>query len=98
MTGKGERAANVLEFAGNQRSLCLQVSGSLLLVPPTTSLLWMGLLAYPTHLEGEEAESAAAAEDAVCRGQTLLSVCLPVCLGFQGVLPGGGEAHRPVFS
>ena len=47
------------------KGLCLQVSVTLLLVPPTMSPLRTGLLAYPTHLEGEEAESAAAAEDAV---------------------------------
>lgn len=40
----------------SQRSLCLQMSVTLLLVPPTASPLGTGLPAYSTHREGGEAE------------------------------------------
>lgn len=69
-----------LGWEGNQSSLCLQMSATLLWVPPTTSTLWTGLIVYPTHWEGVEAESEAATKDVVSGEETALSVCLPVCL------------------
>lgn len=78
-----------LSLEENQRSLCLHMSVTFFLVPPAVATLQTGLPAYPTHSEGGEAESVAAAEDAVWRGETLPSVCLSASLGFQGDLPGG---------
>lgn len=65
------------------------MSENLLWVPPITSTLRTGLIVYPTHWEGAEAESAAATEDAVSEEK---QHCLPACLGFQGILPGGGRS------
>ena len=57
MTDEVKRAANTPVFGGHrQRSLCLHMSVTLLLVPPTASPLGTGLPAYPTHREGGEAE------------------------------------------
>ena len=79
-----------LGLGEDQRSLCPQMSVTFLLVPPTASPLETGLPTYPTRMEGGEAESAVAAEDAVWRGETSLSVCL----GFQENLPGGGGSTK----
>lgn len=66
------------------------MSVTLLLVPPRASTLGTRLPAHPTQTEGGVAESAAAAEDAVWRGETSPSVCL----GFQEDLSGGGGSTQ----
>lgn len=66
LSDRGRRAANVPRFGAKQRPLWLQMSVTLLPVPPTSPTLRTGLPpVYPTHLEGDEAESAAAAVGAV---------------------------------
>lgn len=96
MTGEGELQTS--PSLGESKGLCLQISVTLLLVPPTSPALRTGLPSvYPTHLEGEEAESAAAAEGAVWR-ESSPSVYLPVCLGFQEILPGGGRSVQTFLS
>lgn len=83
-----------LSFGENQKSLCLQMCAASLWAPLTVSTLRDGLPAYPTHSEGGEAESAAAAEDAALRGETSPSVCLPVWSSRETCLEVG-EARRP---
>lgn len=85
-----------LSSGENQRSLCLHMSATFFLVPPAVATLQTGLPAYPTHSEGGEAESVAAAEDAVWRGETLPSVCLPLW-GSRDTCLEVGEVCRLFF-
>lgn len=80
MTGEGERVANVLGLREKSKvSMSADVCD---LMPRATYTV--NLRDQPARLphpdRGGEAESAAAAEDAVWKGETSPSVCLSVCL------------------
>lgn len=94
MTGEGERVAHVLGLGEKSK---VSVSADVWdFTPGATYNIkpgdWAARLPHPYR--GGEAESAAAAEDAVWKGETSPSVCLSVCLGFQGSPRGGGGSAQ----
>ena len=94
MTGEGERVAHVLGH-GEKSKVSLSAGVCDFTLCATYNVNPGDRAARLPHpYGGGEAESAAAAEDAVWKGETSPSVCLSVCLGVQGCLCGGGGSAQ----